>query len=100
MLLHVVDLTSHNAPEQCQTVEDILIDLNVRDKPRITALNKIDRLLDRGKTWDEESALSHLSKQCDVVNENMVLVSSTKRWGLSKLLELISQTLAKIAQSV
>ena len=100
VLLHVVDLTSHNAPEQCQTVEDILIDLNVRDKPRITALNKIDRLLDRGKTWDEESALSHLSKQCDVVNENMVLVSSTKRWGLSKLLELISQTLTKIAQPV
>ena len=100
MLLHVVDLTSHNAAEQCQTVEDILIDLNLMDKPRITALNKIDLLLDSGKTWDEESALSHLSNQCDVGKENIVLISSTKRWGLTKLLELIGQTLSKTAQPV
>jgi len=100
MLLHVVDLTSHNAPEQCQTVEDILIDLNLMDKPRITALNKIDLLLDSGKTWDEESALSHLSNQCGLGNENIVLISSTKRWGLTKLLELIGQTLSKTAQPV
>ena len=100
MLLHVVDLTSHNAAEQCQTVEDILIDLNLRDKPRITALNKIDLLLDSNKTWDEESTLSHLSNQCDVDKENIVLISSTKRWGLTKLLELIGQTLSKTAQPV
>ena len=60
ILLHVVDLASHNAPEQCQTVEDILADLNLRDKPRITALNKIDSLLDNGKNWDEESAIDYL----------------------------------------
>jgi len=46
LLLHVVDLTSHNAAEQCQTVEDILSDLDLMDKPRITALNKIDLLVD------------------------------------------------------
>ncbi len=97
ILLHVVDLTSHSAPEQCQTVEDILDDLKLMDKPRITALNKIDLLLDNGQTWDEESAINYLSDRDDV-NKNMVLISAEKKWGLSGLLELINQTLTKITQ--
>jgi GTP-binding protein HflX len=95
MLVHVVDLTSHNAAEQCQTVEDILADLNLRDKPRITALNKIDLLLDRGKDWDEASALGYLAHQDEAMRENTVLVSSVKKWGLARLLELINQTLTQ-----
>ncbi len=100
VLLHIVDLTSHNAAEQCQIVEDILGDLNLMDKPRITALNKIDLLLDNGKTWDEETAINYLSDQRAVMNENTVLISAEKRWGLTKLLELISRTLTKTAQPV
>ncbi len=100
ILLHVVDLTSHNAPEQCQTVEDILADLKLMDKPRITALNKIDLLLDNGKTWDEETAINYLSDRDNVINKNTVLISAEKRWGLSGLLELINQTLTKITQPV
>lgn len=99
ILLHVVDLTSHNAPEQCQIVEDILADLNVEGKPRITALNKIDLLLDNSKTWDEESALNYLSDRDDVNkdNENTVLISAERKWGFPRLLGLISQTLTKVA---
>ena len=100
ILLHVVDLTAHNAPEQCQIVEDILADLNLMDKPRITALNKIDLLLDNGKTWDEKSAINYLSDRDNVINKNTVLISAEKRWGLSGLLELINQTLTKITQPV
>ena len=99
MLLHIVDLTCHNAPEQCQIVEDILADLNLSDKPRITALNKIDLLLDNSRSWDEETAISYLSDQTEA-DENSVLISSTKRWGLSKLLELISRTLSHSMQPV
>ena len=97
VLLHVVDLTCHNAPEQCQIAENILTDLNLLDKPRITALNKIDLLLDADRLWDEETAISHLSDQCDAVDKNTVLISATKRWGLTKLLELISRTLTQTA---
>ena len=97
VLLHIVDLTCHYAPEQCQTVEEILTDLNLMDKPRITALNKIDLLLD-GENRDETAAISYLSDQCDV--ENTVLISATKRWGLTKLLEVISQALIKTTQPV
>jgi len=99
VLLHVVDLTCHNAPEQCQIVEDILADLNIKDKPRITALNKIDLLLDDSKNWDEEAALNHLSDQREA-DENTVLISAIKGWGLSKLLEVISRTLSRTMQPV
>ena len=100
ILLHVVDLASHNAPEQCRTVEDILADLNLVDKPRITALNKIDLLLDNSRAWDEESAINYLSDRDNVINKNTVLISAEKRWGLAKLLETLSRRLSPAAQPV
>ena len=60
LLLHVVDLASPDAHVQCQTVEDILGSLKLADKPRITVLNKIDRLLEPGE-WDETSAIVNLA---------------------------------------
>ncbi len=42
VLVHVVDLTCHNAAEKSQVVEDILSELKLIEKPRITVLNKID----------------------------------------------------------
>jgi len=99
LLLHVVDLTSHNAAEQCQVVEDILADLKLQNKPRITALNKIDLLLPGGKEWDEEKALKYLSDRAPA-DEDTVLVSAVKDWGLGKLLELVSQVLNPSKQPV
>jgi GTPase len=46
VLLEVVDITHENAIEQSQTVTDVLDELGAADKPRITALNKIDALGD------------------------------------------------------
>ncbi|MBM4401216.1 MAG: GTPase HflX, partial [Crenarchaeota archaeon] len=100
ILVHVVDLTSHNAAEQCQAVEDILTDLNLMDKPRITALNKIDLLVPPEVALDEATAVEYLSSRCDATDENTVLISATKGWGLDKLLELVSQTLNKTAQPI
>ncbi len=99
LLLHVVDLTCHNASAQCQIVEDILAELNLIDKPRITALNKLDLLLDASRSWDEEAALSYLSGQIEA-EEGTVLISAAKGWGLGKLLELISHTLSRTMQPV
>lgn len=100
ILLHIVDLTSHNAPEQCQTVEDILADLKLAEKPRITALNKIDMLLDDSRQWDEKSALAYLSDECQPDDESTVLVSAEKGWGLKNLLELIGRTWSRSMQPV
>ncbi len=93
MLIHVVDFASHRAPEECQTVEDILADLNLADKPIITVLNKGDLLLDSSRTWTEQEALEHLSSQGEGQNEKVVLISAANKWGLSGLLELIARTL-------
>jgi len=91
LLLHVVDLSSPDAAEQCQTVEDILADLNLTGKPRITALNKIDLLLTDDRKWDEESAVQYLADQS--AGEKAVMISATRRWGLTGLMELVSQQL-------
>ena len=99
ILLHVVDLASHNAAERCQTVEDILTDLNLKDKPRITVLNKIDLLLDNSQDWDAKSAISYLSHRDDVTNENAMLISAEKKWGLTKLLKMLNRRLIPAAQA-
>ena len=93
VLLHVVDLASHNAAEQCQTVENVIAELNLADKPRITALNKIDLLLDRNQTWGEEKAIEYLSGWYWEANANTLLVSAARKWGLTRLLERITQVL-------
>ncbi len=95
ILLHVVDLSSPSAAEQCQAVENILADLHLTDKPRITVLNKIDRLLDDSRTWDEKSAIDYLTEQQAPLEENTVLISATRGWGLARLLELISRILSQ-----
>ncbi|MBI2848323.1 MAG: GTPase HflX [Chloroflexi bacterium] len=97
ILLHVVDFSLHNAAEQNQVVEDILRELDLQDKPRITILNKIDRMLDPNRTWTEQEAMDYLSDQRVPLEENTVLVSATRGWGLKRLLEVISLMMAKTA---
>lgn len=93
ILLHVVDLASHNAAEQCQSVEDILAELELSDKPRITALNKIDLLLDSGRSWTESEAIEYISGKSIPAVKDTVLISASKRWGLTGLMESIGNTL-------
>jgi len=97
LLLHVVDISAENAAEQCQTVEEILKDLYLSDRPRITALNKIDLVLDSSKDWDEKSAQSYLADHA--MDEDTTLISATRGWGLSQLLGKIEQTLKQPART-
>ncbi|AQU05771.1 GTPase HflX [Dehalococcoides mccartyi] len=92
LLVHVVDITAKNAFEQCQTVEKILTDMGVADKPRLTAMNKIDLKLDTNRSWTEEEALSLLKTECPVA-ENTVLISAVKRWGLTELNLMLKEKL-------
>ncbi len=94
LLVHVVDFSSSHAPQQYQTVEGILGDLELTDKPVITALNKIDCLLDSSRTWDEKSALDYLTARNEPASEVTVLISAEKGWGLTALAEKIAGTIA------
>jgi len=55
-------------------------------------------LLDRGKTWDEEMAIDYLSDQCHDLSGKTVLISAVKKWGVGRLLKLISSTLTQVTQ--
>ncbi|AKG53509.1 GTP-binding protein HflX [Dehalogenimonas sp. WBC-2] len=91
LLIHVIDITSENAVEQCQTVESILKDLNISNKPRITVYNKIDLLPEVSIDWDETKALEHLAEYGDYRPENTILTSAVKRWGLRNLIGSIDK---------
>jgi GTPase len=81
LLLEVVDVSHEMAIEQNETVNEILTELDANDKPRVTALNKID-LLDEGDEPDVS------------LYPNAVAVSALEGVGLEKLLEKVGQVLA------
>ena len=83
VLLHVVDITHVNAAEQSQTVENILKDLSLEAKPRITILNKVDLA---AKSMED---LSEITGQVKLPAEEIVSISALKGWGLDKLLDKI-----------
>jgi len=94
LLLNIVDFSSSMAAEESQTVEDILGDLNLLDRPRITVLNKIDRLLDTSKDWTEHEALDYFRSVRQEPDGNTLFVSATKKWGMSILLERVAEVLS------
>ncbi|MBN1161060.1 MAG: GTPase HflX [Dehalococcoidales bacterium] len=91
MLLHVVDISSAEAAEQCRTVEEILKELDLQEKPRITVLNKIDRLLPDGPAPNEQNIEDLLVGLDLAPDENTVVVSAVKGWGLPRLLDLVGK---------
>ena len=99
LLLHVVDVSSADAPEQCQTVENILGELGLAEKKRFTVLNKIDRLLESEPTQDGRGLENVLAGLGMTPDESTVIISSVRGWGLPRLVEMISKTLADKAIS-
>jgi GTPase len=81
ILLEVVDVSHENAIEQSETVNDVLTELHAADKPRVTALNKID-LLEELDTLDTS------------LYPNAVAISALKQTGLEALQEKIAEVLA------
>ena len=87
LLLEVVDVSHENAIEQSETVNDVLRDLDANEKPRVTALNKVDLLDDPS---DVDLSLF----------PNAVPVSALKLVGLDALREKIAQVLAESMEMV
>jgi GTPase len=87
LLLEVVDTSHENAIEQSETVYEILTELGATDKPRATALNKIDLLDD-----PEELDIS--------LYPNAVPISALQKEGLDALREKIATVLASSMERV
>ncbi|HCI82299.1 MAG TPA: GTPase HflX [Ktedonobacter sp.] len=82
ILLEVVDVSHENAIEQNETVNEVLQELDSDDKPRVTALNKID-LLDDPSEVDTS------------LYQNAVPISALHQTGLEALREKIAQVIAE-----
>ncbi len=98
LLLHIVDISSDTASLQCRTVEDMLADLDLADRPTLLALNKIDLLGGDVETDDREAA----GRYVDLLGTRVkaaALISAARGWGLGRMLELVAETLeAKISE--
>ena len=95
LLLHLVDIASDTAVEQCHTVEDLLDDLDLGDKPRLLALNKIDLLGGEIEPDDEEAASRYVDQLGSRVR-SAVLISAARGWGLRRLSGVIAETLDRL----
>jgi GTPase len=91
LLLHVIDITHPDAEEQAHTVEETLSELGLKDRPRVTALNKID--LAPGKMDDGRWVVKELPAWV----KDGVPVSAARGWGLDELRSGIEVALAETA---
>jgi GTPase len=87
LLLEVVDISHENAIEQSETVNEVLHELEAGEKPRVTALNKVD-LLDEPSEVDTS------------LYPHAVAVSALQKVGLDALLAQIAQVLAANMEAV
>lgn len=89
MLVHVVDLTHPNAPEQVITVNDTLEELGVDDRPILYALNKIDAL-----PQEHLENLDGVKTELGI-DEDSVAISAAKGVNIEELLTHIEETLER-----
>jgi GTP-binding protein HflX len=89
VLVHVVDVTHPNRREQIQAVAQTLDELEVEEKPVITALNKMDKLS------EAERAQLRLEEY-----PNPVPIAAATGMGLDDLLERLQAVLAEVEDRV
>jgi GTPase len=85
VLLHVIDITDPNAADQAETVEATLTSLGVSEKPRLTVLNKVDRLQTPEGAPVKSLAQVQEAEGNVEQREDVVLISASQGWGLDTL---------------
>lgn len=89
ILLHVLDISHPLVYEQNEAVHQVLAELGAEKKPMITALNKLDLVVDQ---FQLERYLKEFS--------NSLAVSALKGTNLDQLLEKISRRLAGLMTTI
>ena len=90
LLLHIVDITHNNAANQCLTVENILRELKLESKPRITVFNKLDLALGSEAELQALTTIPYCEEEIVLPNESVALISAAKGWGTGELLKKIA----------
>ncbi|MCE2456271.1 MAG: GTPase HflX [Dehalococcoidia bacterium] len=92
LIVHVVDSTHKNAPEQVSVVETILEELGLRDVPVITALNKSDLISSEVESrWGADGVRYVEMMSADAADS--VRVSALTGDGVDELLEKVDDML-------
>ncbi len=85
VLVHVVDISHPNAPEHVGVVEEVLKELNLRNKLQVIALNKVDLLSNE----NDEELESNLGSSFHASGVTAVVTSGVTGLGLNELLKEI-----------
>lgn len=85
IIIHVIDTSHPNYPDQIDTVYDILGELDVTSKPVITVFNKMDVIDDPELLKDQMAKVP-----------NPIVISAKERKGLDQLLEQISLIIGQL----
>ncbi len=96
LLLHIIDITHKNAANHCQTVEQILKELDIGNKPRLTVFNKLDLVINSDSDLENFSASPFLKEKSFLKENRVVFISAIKGWGLDNLLDKIFLSLDNV----
>jgi len=94
LLLNVVDIMHPHAANQCLTVENVLRELQLGGKPRITVFNKLDLARPCGSEAEALAAVEALRERIAVRDREVAMVSALKGWGIPGLLAKIDTYLS------
>ncbi|NWF77615.1 MAG: GTPase HflX [Chloroflexi bacterium] len=95
LLLHIVDITHKNAANQCLTVEKILTELNLENKPKITVFNKLDLVLSGESELKTLTTIHHFEGKILLPAKDIAFISAAKGWGMDELLNKIARHLGE-----
>ena len=90
LFLHIVDIIHKNAANQCLTVENILRELNLESKAKITVFNKLDLAVNSEAELRALTTIPYLEERIALPSEHLALISAAKGWGLDNLLDKIA----------
>jgi GTP-binding protein HflX len=103
LLIHVVDVSSHNLLQKAQAVDEVLAEIGAGDKPHIIALNKVDLI-------DPETLEARVGRDMAMTRnpmaelleryEYVVPISAAQGVGIEELLEVVNQMLCEHMVSV
>lgn len=90
LLLHIIDITHRHAANQCRTVEEVLAELHLQDRPRITLFNKLDLALGGEQEMEALTNIPFFEREITLPDANIALISATEGWGIGGLLDKIA----------
>ncbi len=88
LLLHVVDITHKNAAEQAETVEEMLGEMDLGKKVRLTLLNKVDLLPPEAKEVEQ-----FFKRKLHMSSVGVVQISAATGQGTGELLEMVEKAI-------